>query len=133
MTKRWMPAPDEDTCKLVSHVIYRLSRPAEAKVSDTTTYLFGWRQAANGSWWMDFDLSHSLPISAERSTETADALTMFVQAGQLSAESAANIQAIVQANVGNTITLGDVVPPEWLAQMLTDEEAAALWSQDDQP
>ena len=134
----WMPAPDEATCQLVAHAIYRLTRPAGSTPSDTTRYAFGWRQDAHGTWWMDMDPDTVLPVHAERSTETADTLALFVQAGSLSQASAAAIAALVQERVaeteppldseGNptrparTVTLGEVIPPEWTAQMVAEPE-----------
>ena len=116
--KRWMPAPDEATCQLVAHAIYRLTRPADSAPSDTTRYAFEWRQDANGAWWMHMNPATVLPVHPERSTETAEALAMFVQAGSLSQASAAAIAALVQERVGQTVTLGEVIPAEWAAQMV---------------
>ena len=120
--KRWMPSPDEATCELVSHAIYRLTRPAGTTPSDTTRYAFEWRQDAHGTWWMDMNPATVLPVHPERSTETAEALAMFVQAGSLLPQSAAAIAALVQERVGQTVTLGEVIPPEWAAQMVESPE-----------
>jgi hypothetical protein len=114
----WMPAPDEETCQLVSSAIYRLTRPAGS--SDTTQYAFAWRSDAHGTWWMDMDPDIVLPVHAERSTETAYTLAMFVAAGQLSQASADAIVALVKTRVGQTVTLGEVIPPEWAAQMVAE-------------
>jgi hypothetical protein len=114
----WMPAPDEETCRLVSGAVYRLTRNAGS--SDTTQYAFGWRSDAHGAWWMDMDPDIVLPVHPERSTETANTLAMFVAAGQLSQASADAIVALVQTRVGQTVTLGEVIPPEWAAQMVAE-------------
>lgn len=116
----WMPAPDEATCQMVSHAFYRLTRPAESDDSDATQFAFGWRQDAAGTWWMEMNPDTALLVHPKRSAETAETLALFVEAGQLSTTSAAAIAALVQERVGQTVTLGEVTPPEWLAQMVDE-------------
>lgn len=122
LAPRWMPAPDEDTCKAVSRAIYRLLRPAGTEGSDNTRYLFGWRQDKDGTWWMEMDQTIPIPINVARSSETRDTLAEFVSSGRLSQDSALSIIARVQAHEGDTLTLGEITPPEWLAVMKTDEQ-----------
>jgi hypothetical protein len=112
----YMPAPNEATCSLVSEAIWALCRPDE--YTGDTVRLFNWSQDISGNWWMHWPLDYALYIHPERGTQTADTLTGFVQAGQLSPASAQVIAELVQANVGGYLTLGQVTPPEWLAMMV---------------
>ena len=130
---RYMPAPDEATCQTVSAAIYRLTRPLGAHTSETTQFAFGWRQATDQTWWMEWPDDMPLPIHAERGTETLQTLAAFVAAGQLSQASADAAAALVQANVGSTVTLGQITPPEWAAVMLTGEDAEQIWPDDETP
>lgn len=124
----YMPTDSEATCQAVSSAIYKLTRPLGS--TDGTLYAFGWRQATDGTWWMEWPNDMELPIHAERGTETLDTLATFVTADLLTQASADAVVAIVQANVDGTVTLGQVTPPEWSALMLTEEQAASLWSED---
>jgi len=114
---KYMPAESEETCKFVSQQLYNLTRPANRDPSDVSTYLFGWQQDSNGAWWMCWDESLELPIHAARSGEMAQAIMQWVVDGRLTQQSAIAIQSTVQLNVGRSITLGQITPPEWLAVM----------------
>jgi hypothetical protein len=126
----YMPADSEQTAAAVSGAIYHLTRnhahgdPAD---TDVTQYAFGRRQAADGSWWMQWDGDMVLPIHPEHFDDLAQILAGFVAAGQLQQASADAVMSIAADRAGSTVTLAEVTPPEWSALMLTDEQAAPMW------
>ena len=129
----WMPAPDEATCQTVAHAIYRLTRPVGSMASDITRYAFGWRQATDGSWWMEWHNDMVLPVHSERGPELAQILAGFVAGGYLAQASADAVLALAASREGSTVTLAEVTPPEWAALMLDEQQAAGLWLQTQNP
>lgn len=117
MSARYMPIDSEATAAAVSAAIYRVTCP-ESSAGTVTKYMFGWRQAADGSWWLDWDMSLPIYVRDGSPAEIAAIVAGYVEQGRLSPVSADAILATVAANVGNTITLGDVTPPEFAALLL---------------
>jgi hypothetical protein len=122
----YMPADTEATASAVSYSVYHLSQ-SPAMADNVTEYAFPWRQALDGSWWMQWDGSLTIPVHAERSGDLAAILAGFVAAGQLLQASADAIMALAASREGQTVTLQEITPPEWAALMLTEEDAATLW------
>jgi hypothetical protein len=117
---KYMPADSEATCMAVSEAIYQLTRPAGS--SETTKYAFGWSKDKHGVWFMHFDLDVILPVHADRGDMLEQVLSFFVQAGQLSLESKQAILELAQERVGQTVTLEEVIPLEWIGFLQNEIE-----------
>jgi hypothetical protein len=126
MTTAYMPADSSATCAAVSYAVYHLSQ-SPAMAVNVTKYAFGWRQAVNGSWWMEWYSDMVLPVHPERSNELTQVLAGFVAAGHLTQTSADAVTALAASREGSAVTLAEVTPPEWAALMLTEEQAAGMW------
>lgn len=122
----YMPADSEATASAVSYAVYHLSQ-SPAMVANTTQFAFGWRQAANGSWWMEWNGDMVLPVHPEHGNELAQVLAGFVASGHLNQTSADAVAALAESRQGSTVTLAEVTPPEWAAMMLSEEQAAPMW------
>jgi hypothetical protein len=116
----YMPTPSEAVAEDVSAAIYALTRDAAQAASSVTRYQFGWQQAGDGTWWMEWDESSALYVHPARGQDTATKLAQYVSQGLLTQASADAIVALVQANVGAFLTLGQVTPPEWAAVMVQE-------------
>lgn len=122
----YMPADSDATAAAVSYAVYHLSQSPEM-TENVTQYAFGWRQAADGSWWMCWHGDMVLPVHSQRSNELAQVLAGFVAGGYLTQASADAVLALAASREGSTVTLSEVTPPEWAAMMLDETQAALLW------
>lgn len=120
---KYMPAPSEAVAEDVSAAIYALTRDAAQAASSITKYQFGWQQAGEGTWWMEWDEAAPLYVHPARGQDTINKLAQYVGQGLLTQGSADAIVALVQANVGGVLTLGQVTPPEWAAMMVQEMPA----------
>jgi hypothetical protein len=109
---KYMPSNSEATCIAVSEAIYQLTRPLGA--NDTTKYAFGWSKDKHDMWFMHFDLDMILPVHADRGDMLEQVLSFFVQANQLSEQSKQAILDLAAEREGQTVTLQEVIPVEWL-------------------
>lgn len=123
---KYMPSNSSATCAAVSYAIYHLSQPPGMS-ANVTEYAFGWRLAADGSWWMEWHEDMVIPVHPEHSDELAEILATFVTGAQLAQASADAVLALAAERSGGTVTLAEVTPPEWAALMLTEEQAASMW------
>lgn len=120
----WMPAQNEQTALAVSYAVYHLSQSPDM-VDNTTEYAFPWREDASGAWWMEWPADMVLPVHPERQSELSDTLTAFVAAGQLAQASADAVLALAASRHGQTVTLMEVTPEEWVALMV--DGATITW------
>ena len=128
---KYMPSNSAATCAAVSYAIYHLSQ-SPAMSANTTQYAFGWRQAVDGSWWMEWREDIVIPVHPEHSDDLASILAGFVDGGQLMQSSADAIMSLAAQRIGGTVIMSEVTPPEWAALMITEEQAAPLWPVSDQ-
>lgn len=122
-----MPIPSAMLAEQVSRALYRITRPHNADASETTQYLFGWATGSDGTVYLLWDDSIVVPVNALRGTRTVATLSAFVAAGRVTAASANAVASLVQSRAGGTVTLGEITPPEWRAQMRPDSDRATLF------
>jgi hypothetical protein len=122
-----MPAGTAADAEQVSAALYKLTRPDDSYLEGTTRYLMGWRVASSGLAYLLWDLSLVLPVHPERGPDTAATVAAYVAAGKLTPASAQALSALVAERTGATVTLGEITPPEWLAVMRPDADAAVLF------
>lgn len=116
---KYIPVASEAEAKSISALIYDLTRPSGA-TNDSTQYLFDWRVAANGDCYLCVGLDWTLPVHADRGPAIEAAVLGLRDAGKILPASASTLLATIAANSGKTVTLGQVIPPEWLAVALDE-------------
>ena len=112
---KYFPVTSEAEAQSISALIYSLTKPAGSDSFDTTKYSFGWQFDSNGVCYLCVDESFKLPIHADRDVAIETALRGLQAQGKMSQASVDNIINLAGANVGNTVTVGQVCPAEWLA------------------
>lgn len=123
---KYMPSNSAATCAAVSYAIYHLSQSPDM-AANTTEYAFGWQQATDGSWWMEWHEDMVIPVHAEHTDDLASILAGFVAVGQLTQSSADAIMSLAEERVNGSVMLSEVTPPDWAALMLSEVQAAPLW------
>jgi len=111
---KYIPVSSEAEAMSVSALIYDLTRPSGGS-TDTTQYSVGWKTDINGVCYLCMDLAFQLPVHPDRGTAIESAIRGLQAAGKILPASADALLATVAANSGSTVTLEEVVPPEWLA------------------
>ena len=118
---KYIPVTNEAEAQYISALIYDLTRPAGAN-SDTTQYSVPWQHDINGTCYLCVSLGFGIPVHADRGNAIETALRGLQTAGKLSQSSVDNILALASANVGSVVTVGQVLPAEWLAVALDSIE-----------
>lgn len=114
---KYIPVTNEAEAQYISALIYDLTRPAGG-ATDTTQYSVPWQHDVNGICYLCVSLGFELPVHADRGNAIETALRGLQADGKLSQSAVDNIINLAAANVGSTITIGQVLPAEWLAVAL---------------
>jgi hypothetical protein len=114
---KYIAVTNEAEAQYISALIYDLTRPAGG-ATDTTQYSVPWQHDVNGTCYLRVSLGFELPVHADRGNAIETALRGLQTAGKLSQSSVDNILALASTNVGNVVTVGQVLPAEWLAVAL---------------
>lgn len=123
----FIPTLNLDIAKEVSGAIFSLTRPQSVKSPDDVTQyeLSVYAHPVNGQGLIQFPDDYKVYIypdivAAER---LQSVLSSFVSAQVLSLESANAVVSFAEAHLGRVVDITEVIPPEFLAWSMTEDEA----------
>ncbi|MFZ2278413.1 MAG: hypothetical protein WAW39_11460 [Prosthecobacter sp.] len=113
----YIPAP---AAQPLSDALWGLMRPTSVRGEKDTQYLFPWVTALDGSLWLMVDTEYAITVHAEAVLGgIADILQPFIDAGQVPAETNAQLSALIDSKRGDVLVVYEAFPPFFKAQAKT--------------
>lgn len=123
----YIPTSGENTAAALSNALWGLARPVLIRASEDTQELFGRTIMQDGSVWLAVDTLLSIPVHAEAELDgIADILQPFIDAGQLPANTNAELAALIESKRGQSMVVYDAFPDFFKSQAKTQAELQTL-------
>lgn len=106
--KLFIPASAAEPLSLA---LWGLSRPPELRTPNDTQYLFPWITALDGSRWLVVETEFQIAVHAEAKLgEIAGILQPYIDAGDLPANTNAQLAALVESKRGQKLVVYEAFP-----------------------
>ena len=123
----YIPTSGENTAAALSNALWGLTRPAPVRDEKDTQELFGRNAMSNGSVWLVVDTEFSIPVHTEAELDgIADILQPFIDAGQLPANTNADLAAFIESKRRQSMVVYDAFPDFFKSQAKTQTELQTL-------
>ncbi len=123
----YVPTSGENTAAALSNALWGLTRPVTVREEKDTQELFGRRAMSNGSVWLAVDTELSVPVHLEAELDgIADILQPFIDAGQLPANTNADLSALIESKRGQQMNVYEAFPDLFKSQAKTQAELQTL-------
>jgi hypothetical protein len=107
----------------LSDALWALSRPPQVRQPQDTRYLFGCVAALDGTRWLEVEDDYQIPIHPQAELgPIADILQMWIDNGQLHADTITNLAALVKLLRGQRLVIWNAFPQFFKDMSKTHQE-----------